>query len=191
MKKSKFEKLLLNQFTERLQNTHYEIEQKYRLKDPAAMRKMLQGLGAEKGRHGWEHNELYDIDRALREKKQVLRLRYHGSKFACLTFKGPREKGQHKRRMEIESHVEFDQMKRILLMLGYRMVSNYRKYREEYDLPNAKVCLDHLKNRGWFIEIEGTSKTIKEAAKKLGLESKDREERSYRRLLKEEAPVFA
>jgi len=176
----------MEQFENRLNTTKVEIEQKFRVQNPNPVRKRLEALQAIPGTRGWEHNELYDQERALRGKKQILRLRYHGTKDAWLTFKGPREKnGRAKKRLEVESPVHFEDMKRILKLLGYKVISTYRKYREEYDLLDAKVCLDHLPSHGWFVEIEGTTRAIQKTARKLKLDPKHTEERSYRRLLKE------
>lgn len=185
MKKSKFEKFLTKQFERRIASTQVEVERKYRVQDIEPIRKKLRKIKAKRLRSGWEHNELYDHEKTLRREKQTLRLRYQGEE-AWLTFKGPRQKGYFKRRVEIESPVHFESMKRILHIMGFRIVSIYRKNREEYELPHAKICLDYLPKVGWFVEIEGTGKTIRQTAKKLGLEDKHHEKRSYRRLLKEE-----
>jgi len=54
-------------------------------------------------------------------------------------------------------------------------------------LDGCPVCLDHISNLGWFVEIEGPAGKIREIARKLGLRAVDREPRSYRRLIKEAA----
>lgn len=185
MKKSKFHKWMQQKLETRLSTHKHELEQKFRIDGPEAIRKKLSQLGAVKGACGMEHNEIYDLDGGLREKKQTLRLRYHGKEDAWLTFKGPRLKGRFKKRLEIETPIHFESMKQILLMLGYRMVGNYRKQREEYIIDIAKICLDHLPSLGWFCEIEGRAAAIHETAKKLGFQTSQREEKSYRKLLKE------
>ncbi len=185
MKKSKFEKWQQQKFEERLSVHKHELEQKFRIDAPDPIRKKLFQMGAVKGAAGIEHNEVYDLDGRLKENNQTLRLRYHGKEGACLTFKGPRLKGHFKKRLELETPIQFESMKQILLMLGYRMVGNYRKHREEYILDVAKICLDHLPSVGWFCEIEGKATGIRATAKKLGLKPAQHENRSYRRLLKE------
>lgn len=186
MKKSKFEKWLRKRFEERLSTVKHEIEQKFRITDPESIRKKLKEMGAVKGTCGMEHNELFDMDGNLREKGNALRLRYHGSDEAWVTFKGPRIKGGHyKKRLELQTPVHYESMKQILIMLGYRVVSTYRKQREEYIVDIAQVCVDYLPRLGWFCEIEGRASAIREISKKLGLLPSQREERSYRRLIKE------
>jgi adenylate cyclase class 2 len=114
-----------------------------------------------------------------------LRLRRHGNDIALLTLKGPRLNGTHKARMEVETPVSYEAAKRILELLGYRVNETYSKLREEYRLDGCPVCLDHIPECGWFVEIEGASKQIAEIARRLGLRPADRERRSYRKLLKE------
>ncbi len=189
MKRSEFEEFLTKQFEENLAQTKLEVEQKYRVTDLDFIRRRLERLGARCGRKGMEHNELFDLNKTLRKKKQTLRLRYYGDREACLTLKGPRLKNQFKKRVEIETPVHYEHMKRILEMLGYRVFSSYRKYREEYELTSGRVCLNHLSSHGWFVEIESTPKRIHSLARLLQLEPKHRENRSYRKLLKEPLAV--
>ncbi len=191
MKKSKFEEFLLDQLKARLSTTRVETEQKYHISDPVQIRRQLIHMRAKKLRSGLEHNELFDINKMLRKKKQILRLRFHGSGGAWLTFKGPRQKGIVKKRMEIETPIHFESAKRILELLGFRVFSTYRKNREEYELPGGKVCLDYLPKCGWFVEIEGSTKNISRIASDLGLDHADREERSYRKLLRDHTLLAA
>lgn len=187
MKKSKFEELQAEQLHERLITTHVEVEQKYRAEDPHAIRKALSKLGAKRVKVGYEHNELFDIGKTFRKRKQIVRLRFHGDYGAWLTLKGKRLKGEHKRRLEIETPVHFESMRRILVAMGFRVSASYGKNREEFKWQDATICLDHLPSCGWFVEIEGLPKAIKSIAEKLGLEDKHKEERSYRKLLREQS----
>ena len=76
----------------------FEIEQKYRLKNPAAVRNILRGLGAKKIRSGPESNELFDLEGMLKSRASVLRLRRHGKEArGLLTFKGPCLKNRYKK----------------------------------------------------------------------------------------------
>jgi predicted adenylyl cyclase CyaB len=190
MRASKFEKFLEKQFLKRLAAANLEIEQKYRVKNVHGIRRALRELGALKVLAGQEHNELYDNDEKLKKNKQMLRLRYHGTQHAWLTFKGPRLKGKHKQRIEIETPVSFEEARRILLILGFRMISSYRKYRESYKVRSVKVFLDYLPRIGWFVEIEGLPEAIQAMAKKLGLDSAYHEDRSYRKILAEASARF-
>lgn len=156
-----------------------EIEQKYRIKDPAVIRRRLRSIKARKLSAGSEFNEIYDSGNALLDEGKVLRLRHHGGKEGILTFKGPRQKGRHKKRVEIESRVEAAQTKKILESLGFKKRYFYNKYREEYLVGKAHVTIDKLAGFGWFVEIEGSSRLIDALEKKLLLKPEDREPKSY------------
>jgi adenylate cyclase, class 2 len=103
-----------------------------------------------------------------------------------LTLKGPRMNGSHKARMEVETPVQYEATKRILELLGFRVNETYSKIREEYRLDGCPVCLDHIPECGWFVEIEGTSRKITSIARQLGLRASDRERRSYRKIIKDQ-----
>jgi predicted adenylyl cyclase CyaB len=155
-----------------------EIEQKFRLRNPAAMRKNILKLGATRIRFGTQRNEYFDKNGRLKSKKMILRLRRDvlGS---ILTLKGPRQQSRFSRRMEYQTDVDYSQTKAILRELGYSVWRHYAKEREEFRLGSAVITLDYLGRRGWFMEIEDTSKGILRLSKKLGLTEHDREERTY------------
>jgi adenylate cyclase class IV len=89
--------------------------------------------------------------------------------------------------MEVETPVNYEAAKRILELVGFRIKETYSKIREEYRLDGCAVCLDHIPIAGWFVEIEGAPAKIRGIAQRLGLQSADREHRSYRKLIKETA----
>jgi len=186
MAKQKLEQYLTRQFEKHVARTTVEIEQKYRVSDVDSLRKKLIRLGARKSTKGYERNELFDMDGALRRQGRKLRLRRHGEDKAVLTLKGPRQGGLHKTRMEIETRVDYEPAKRILELLSFRVSETYSKLREEYKLGSCTVCLDYIAQCGWFFEIEGTPKQINEIARKLELNDLDREHRSYRKLIKQQ-----
>jgi predicted adenylyl cyclase CyaB len=186
MAKQKLEQYLTRQFEKQVARTTVEIEQKYRVSDVDGLRKRLIKLGARRSTKGYERNELFDMDGALRRQGRKLRLRRHGEDKAVLTLKGPRQGGIHKTRMEIETRVDYEPAKRILELLSFRVSETYGKLREEYKLGPCTVCLDHIAQCGWFFEIEGTPKQINEIARKLELNDLDREHRSYRKLIKQQ-----
>lgn len=160
----------------------FEIEQKYRIKNPAAARKLLKKFKAIKKGSGLEINHLYDSGRQLSMQGCVLRLRLHG-KEGKLTYKGPRLKGPFKKRVETETSVDYRNTKKILEHLGYEPIVEYRKKREEFIVGKVHVTIDWVEKHGWFIEIEGPAKAIREWEKKLGLRPSQREERSYLEIL--------
>jgi len=50
----------------------------------------------------------------------------------------------------------------------------YSKVREEYRLDGCAICLDHIPTAGWFVEIEGSQRKIRQIAHLLGLRGTDR-----------------
>ena len=162
----------------------FEIEQKYRLKNPAVVRSILRRLGAKRIRSGFESNELFDFEGMLRLHASVLRLRRYGKeKQGLLTFKGPCLKSRYKKRVEIETLVPWAKARVLLRSAGFKAVRRYFKKREEFVLGKAHVTLDQLLKKGWFLEIEGPPALIPGIQKKLGLSANDREERTYPEIL--------
>lgn len=184
---SKLEKYLTRQFEQHVSRDSVEREQKYRVGNVDTIRKRLLKLGAAVHASGFERNELFDQEDRLGRQGLKLRLRCHGGKIAMLTLKGPRRNGHQKTRMEVETAVEYQAAKRILELLDFRVKETYSKRREEYRLEEMPVCLDHIPNTGWFVEIEGSPRKISALARRLGLRPADREHRSYRKLIKEAA----
>lgn len=161
----------------------FEIEQKFKLKNLSLVRRRLKRLGAKKKKSFVEHNEFYDYRGLLRRKKSILRLRRKGANGGWLAFKGPRLKAKYTKRVEIEMPVDWERAKAILLLTGFRKVFQYSKFREEFNVSSCLVTLDRLPKFGWFLEIEANARNIHRLVKKLGLENRDREERSYLELL--------
>jgi predicted adenylyl cyclase CyaB len=160
----------------------FEVEQKYRVKEPKAIRALLRDLGAKKIAGGVETNEFFDRDGDLGKRRVAMRLRQFGKK-AVLTLKGPRLKSRFTKRMEIETQVDLRPLKTILQLSGFKVVRRYEKQRELYRLGKSLITLDHLKRFGWFLEIEGTAAAIAGLEKRLGLSARDREQRSYLHML--------
>jgi adenylate cyclase class 2 len=183
----KLEEYLTRQFEQRVSRDSVEREQKYRVAHVDKIRRRLLKLGARTHASGFERNELFDCADRLRGQGLKLRLRCHGGKIAMLTLKGPRRNGHQKTRMEVETPVEYEAAKRILELLDFRVKETYSKLREDYRLDGCAVCLDHIPNTGWFVEIEGPRAKISDTARRLGLRPADREHRSYRKLIKEAA----
>ena len=147
-----------------------EIEQKFRIKNAASIRKTLRRLGAKRTGTGREENEFYDIARGLRKKRISLRLRRYQGR-GLLTLKGRRQ-GMHRtlsKRMEVESPVNFLQMRLLLNLLGFKKWLSYSKTRETWQLPGAEVVIDYFPRFGWFAEIESSQARIHRLAKTLGL----------------------
>lgn len=161
----------------------FEIEQKYRVKNHAKIRTILKKIGARRIANGVETNEFYDRGNFFQKQKVALRLRRFGKHTTTLTLKGPRIRAGFTKRMEMEIPIEYATAKAILRFLGCRSVRQYSKKREIYRLGEVLVTVDFLKKFGWFLEIEGPPQSIRKIEKKLGLQNKDREERSYLQML--------
>ena len=161
----------------------YEIEQKYRIRSPQSMRRILKKLRAKLLHKGKEVNELYDFKGHLKRRKKLLRLRCYDGGKGLLTLKGPHLPGKFKRRMELETAVDFRAAQWILKELGYTLCCMYEKMRAEYAVQNSKVCVDYLKGLGWFVEIEGTPKKILKLVKIFSFHPEDEEHRTYLELL--------
>lgn len=156
----------------------FEVEQKYKVKNPASVRRNIKKLGAKLLQKGYEKNTLWDYEGLVRGKGSVLRVREVNGK-GLLTFKGPKMKSRFKKRLEVEMPVEAKKTEVILKTIGFKPTTHYEKYREEYVLGKFHITLDRLKRFGWFVEIEAPAAQIVKAAAQLGFTDKDREERSY------------
>ena len=158
-----------------------EIEVKFYLADPAGFRQRVIEAGARLVQpRVLEQNLRFDTpEMRLRAKAQVLRLRQDQA--AHLTFKAPGDvRGGVLERQEIEFEVsDFGAAKRLLEALGYRVYTNYEKYRETYRLGGVLVALDEMPF-GFFTELEGPSaEAIRAVADKLGLDWSARVPTSY------------
>ncbi len=160
----------------------FEVEQKYRLKDPKRVRAALKKMGARKIAGGTETNEFFDLGKQLRQDRLAMRLRKYGKK-AVLTLKGPRLKSSFTKRLEIEAPVDHAAMKKILRLSGFKIIMHYKKERELYRLGKSLITLDRLSGFGRFLEIEGRPQEIRRIEKKLGLTRADRDKRSYLQML--------
>ena len=144
-----------------------------------AMKKRLQGLGAEKRKGFREVNIVFDTeDRSLMKSSCLLRVRQ--SDRNMLTFKSAPLKSRFKIREEIETEVA-DAKNTITLLerLGFLPAWRYDKEREIWKLDSVKVFLDRLPEIGDYLEIEGEEKAILAAAEKLGLKMWDGTNKSY------------
>ena len=160
-----------------------EIEIKLRLpEDLAEIRGLLRKLGFRvHKRREFESNALFDnIKRTLRKHGKLLRVRKAGA-HGLLTFKGPSEPSQYKKRMETETHLrDSEVMEGILVHLGYHPVFRYEKYRTEYAAASGggMVLLDETPI-GNFLELEGSPRWIDKTARALGFSKSDYINRSY------------
>lgn len=143
-----------------------EVEAKYRLPDPAALRLALAGAGAALQAHEAEENTILDTPEArLRGLGAALRVRVArplggGVPVSRLTYKGPKDPGELaggiRAREELELEVRSDgpALLRLLARLGFHPQLAYEKRRETWRFGDCLVTLDELPRLGWFAEIE-------------------------------------
>jgi adenylate cyclase, class 2 len=147
-----------------------ETEVKFYLSDIDDIRSRIIGLGADFKNRSFETNIRFeDAEKRLIQKKSLLRLRKDTK--TTLTFKAepPIKDNQFKILQEFEVEVsDFDAMEHILKSLGFINEQVYEKWRENYVVGDALLCLDTLPY-GDFLEIEGSKESIRQLASQIGL----------------------
>ena len=159
----------------------FELEAKFYLNDLAAVRALLEGIGAVLIRpRTLETNLRFDTpDEELNAGKRLLRLRQDDG--VHLTYKEPDVIiDGASQRLELEVTVsDFATMQDMLEHLGYGVTAIYEKYRAAYELDGLYITLDELPF-GDFIEIEGGRvEDIQVVAEKLGLDWEANITRNY------------
>ncbi len=151
-----------------------EIEAKFRLADPAAMRAKLIAAGACPMGTVLENNTYFDTpDARLRRSDCGMRIRTvrptdGGVERSVLTHKGPRRAGELKIRAEEETAIESpDSARAILAGLGYQPTASFQKRRESFCLGAARIELDELPVLGFFLEIEADDEEGVQTARKI------------------------
>jgi len=152
-----------------------EIELKFPVADVRRFRATAEELGFELvTERTFESNTLYDTaERALREKKQILRLREYGG-VNTVTHKRKANLNDldvhYKTRIETESVVEdAAALAEIFGQLGYLAVFRYEKFRTEFVHGPGKLVLDETPIGVWA-ELEGEPAWIDEMIAGLGVE---------------------
>ena len=172
-----------------------ETEAKIKLADANAAKEVIGILDeiAEFKSKRFEINEFYDTAKKKHKKNdEFVRLRTYRSgrseKYA-VTFKGKKIEDKYKSREEFEVEVsDSNEMKNILIAMGYEKVFSFEKKRITYELIiGNKKCLveiDELPLLGFYCEVEGNSnKTIDTALKHLELSKEKPITTGYVRLL--------
>jgi adenylate cyclase class 2 len=154
---------------------HIEIEAKIKVDSLEKVERKLTEAGAESGQEQLHLDSYFDdADKTFKKGDRCLRLRWQlvgkDERF-FLTYKGEKEKGEFKRRQEVEIVIEDgDSTEKLLLLLGYNKVLVFEKKRRIWRLGQCEVALDELPLLGSFVEIEGrSSEKIADVQKKLGL----------------------
>jgi len=161
-----------------------ETEIKFAVDDIDDLRERVRRAGGEQIAAFFEDNIVYD-DRtgSLSSEKRVLRLRK--SDRIVFTYNRPIEKGRFKVTEELEVEVsDFGVMDEILRSLGYEKVFRYQKRRSICRLGDVKIFFD-VTPIGDFVEVEGSTSSIENAAPLLGLDIEKGVSKSYRELYRE------
>jgi len=164
-----------------------EIEVKFRVPDPEALRRRLAAAGFhEETPRTFERNILYDTaDRRLRAQTAILRVRKYGDKWV-VTFKCPPPDNdpaaRHKTREETETQVQDGEaIGQIFVRLGYQPAFAYEKWRTEFADSTGHCVLDETPI-GVYAELEGPPDWIDATGHKLGVDPADFITLSYGRL---------
>jgi adenylate cyclase class 2 len=151
--------------------SNQELEAKFYLANLFELREKLEALEAKLIQpRTYERNLRFDTpERILTQSTQVLRLRRDTAN--RLTYKGPGKiKDGVSARVEIEVTVgDFENARKLLEALGYKISMIYEKYRTIFDLNGVLVTLDEMPF-GFFAEIEGEDgESIQAVCHQLGL----------------------
>jgi adenylate cyclase class 2 len=142
-----------------------EIELKFPVDDPERFREQMTSIGCELlTPRTFESNTLYDtVDRVLRKRKDLLRLRLYGERWT-MTHKRLPDAGEdgsrYKTRIETETEVaDGEALAAVFERLGYGPVFRYEKYRAEWACGDGHVVLDETPIGIWA-ELEGPTEWI-------------------------------
>ncbi len=102
-----------------------------------------------------------------------------------ITYKGELKKTKFKSLEEVEFETDSDveKLKHFFGLLGHMPTLIFEKKRANFNFLNCIVSLDILHGDNYFIEVEGKTENIEECLKKLGLQNKEFEKRSYMEIL--------
>jgi adenylate cyclase class 2 len=154
---------------------HTEIEAKLKVGSLQEVERKLSEVGAEFVEEQLQTDTYFDdADGSLKSGDRALRVRRQrtGQKEKTfLTYKGPKQRDDFKKRQEIEIEAgDADSAGELLLALGYEKALVFEKKRRVWQLDDCVVSVDELPLLGSFVEIEGPDgKSIADVKKKLGL----------------------
>jgi predicted adenylyl cyclase CyaB len=181
-----------------------EIEAKLKVDSLPQIEQRLTELGAEFLAEKLQRDCYFDNENSsFKNSDQALRLRQQeiaGRQKNLLTYKGPKQKDNFKKRWEIEVEIGNHKLcEQLLCALGFKRALVLEKNRRSWRLRNCIVALDRLPLLGGFVEIEGPDdEEIARVQKDLGLFNSPHITQSYadlieaklRQLGKKEKEVF-
>ena len=142
---------------------HWEVEQKFRVRDVQAVRSSLAALGVQ------FHDAILQVDhyfnhpaRDFGRTDEALRIRQVGEQ-NFITYKGPKIDATTKTRRELELQLPSgpdvsSQFAELLSALGFISVTSVSKVRQPGSLSwngqQVEIALDEVDELGWFVELE-------------------------------------
>ena len=168
-----------------------EIEAKLKVDSLQPIADKLTELAAEFiGEHIQTDDYFDTTDATLTNADKCLRIRHQRlaeTEIHILTFKGPKQQDNFKKRQEIELEVtDSETAQQLLSALGYEKVLTCEKKRQLWNLDQCQIALDELPLLGTFVEIEGPDdSTITEVQKKLRLSNVPHTPKTYAQMLAE------
>ncbi|HPC95427.1 MAG TPA: class IV adenylate cyclase [Sedimentisphaerales bacterium] len=154
---------------------YVEIEAKLRVPSFERVEECLRSQGASFVSEMVQTDSYFDTpDADLARTDQCLRLRVETTgtaKRLVLTYKGPKQADDFKKRKEVNLDVtDAEAVEALLEALGYRRALAFNKKRREWKLAACRIALDTLPLIGTFVEIEGPdAQVIRNVQKKLAL----------------------
>lgn len=174
-----------------------EIEAKLKVDSLETVEKRLVDCGGSFLRETVQTDRYYDTaDRELTRTDKALRLRADvkgGRERFILAYKGPKERDDYKKRVELETEVSDAETTELLLgALGYAKALAFNKKRRLWQLQGCEVALDELPLLGVFVEIEGPdSDAIARVQAMLGLSDTPHVAASYACMIAERLSQLA
>ncbi len=149
-----------------------EIETKFKIGSAEKFKRNLKKIGARFLAKELERDTYY-CHGILQDSGFTIRLRSVADKgiFTLKGSSGSAPSRTYKVRNEIEAGInDVKAFGKILKQLGFMPRFKKEKIRETYKWKDAKISVDKLPFMGFYAEIEGSKKSIKEAAGLLGLD---------------------
>jgi adenylate cyclase class 2 len=144
---------------------HTEIEAKLKVDSLQEVGRKLAEVDAEFLEEQLQTDTYFDdADGALKSGDRALRVRRQKTaqkEKVFLTYKGPKQKDDFKKRQEIEIEVgDADSTEKLLSALGYEKALVFEKKRRIWRLEDCDVSLDELPLLGSFVEIASAQKNL-------------------------------
>lgn len=166
-----------------------EIEAKLKIESPEQLERRLAELGAEFIAELRQTDYHFDDAKAtLKKGDKALRIRCQVAADRTqllITYKGPKEKSNFKKRQEIEFELsDADAAEKLLGALGFHKALVVEKTRRLWRFGGCEVAVDKLDLLGDYLEIEGPDdEKINGVQKSLGLSHLRHIPKSYAALL--------